>query len=156
MHPSGSHIFSENIYKVFCHIFGEKRLWCSIDKWGIFRGTKGLKFEDDAGHIIEMDRPDWRYQLRPHWYPFFPESNFIRDVNPWVHVKQMQAKEWPMYGVLVPHAGSNDSNQGLVALDDCPEEVGGFQTVPGSANYLPLWCKDYLVGSFQIDDRAGT
>jgi hypothetical protein len=88
------------------------------------------------GQIVLTERPDWRYQLRPHW-----------DVNPWVYCKQVKAGEWKMY-------------QGLVALDDCPEEVGGFQvlfqltsthkkTVPGSANFLPTWCSEHKAPSMR-------
>jgi len=116
---------NENIYKVFCEIFKEKRLWCSIDKWGIFRGTKDLSFKDENGNTVIMDRPDWRHQLRPHW-----------DVNPWKHCIEMAEGQWPMY-------------QGLVALDDCPEEVGGFLSVPGSSQYLPTWCKEHKAPSMK-------
>lgn len=30
--------------------------------------------------------------------------------------------------------------QGILAIDDCPEEVGGFCCVPGSARFLKQWC----------------
>jgi len=42
----------------------------------------------------------------------------------------MTEDNWPMY-------------QGLVALSDCPEEVGGFRTVPCSTAYLPTWCEEH-------------
>jgi hypothetical protein len=31
---------------------------------------------------------------------------------------------------------------GIIALDDCPEEVGGHVTIPGSAAYLPTWVRE--------------
>jgi len=91
----------------------------SVPKWGIFRGTKDLPFKNKFGDITYMDRPDWRHQLRPHW-----------DLNPWIHCRDLERGDWPLY-------------QALVALVDCPEEVGGFQTVPGSAKYLPTWCAEH-------------
>eukprot|EP01118_Nematostelium_gracile_P003863 TRINITY_DN1449_c0_g1_i1.p1 TRINITY_DN1449_c0_g1~~TRINITY_DN1449_c0_g1_i1.p1 ORF type:complete len:349 (-),score=86.91 TRINITY_DN1449_c0_g1_i1:43-1089(-) len=108
---------NENIYKIFKAIYNEEKLWCSIDKWGIFRGTKDLPFMED-GEIVYKERSDWRYNLRNHW-----------DLNPHVHMQELANGEHELY-------------QGLVALDDCPEEVGGFQAVPRSRNYLPIWVSE--------------
>eukprot|EP01027_Heterolobosea_sp_BB2_P013266 GEZU01019134.1.p1 GENE.GEZU01019134.1~~GEZU01019134.1.p1 ORF type:complete len:255 (-),score=91.06 GEZU01019134.1:106-870(-) len=59
------------LYKVFCDIFRDEKLWCSMDKWGFMRGTKDLKFveRDEAGNIISEkveDRPQWRWELLLH------------------------------------------------------------------------------------------
>jgi ectoine hydroxylase-related dioxygenase (phytanoyl-CoA dioxygenase family) len=62
-----------------------------------------------------VDRPDWRWNLHPHW-----------DWNPWVYQAMVDRGLPRMY-------------QGIIALDDCPEEVGGHVTIPGSAAYLPHW-----------------
>lgn len=103
------------LYEVFSKIFGgEKRLWSHVDCWGVFRGTSFL----DEG----IERPDWRWQLEPHW-----------DVDPWSYVQQVEDKKMPrMY-------------QGLIALNDCyeryGESTGGFRVCPGSAPHLSVWCK---------------
>jgi len=94
-------------------------LWCNIDKWGVMRGTKDLPIRDESGNITIMDMPKWKYCLKPHW-----------DLNPWCHVRNLARGEPEMY-------------QGLVALVDCPEEVGSFCTVPGSAKFLPTYIKEH-------------
>jgi len=109
---------NENIYKVFCEIFGETKLWCSIDKWGFMRATKDLLWLDDEGRPCKIDRPDWRKSLLPHW-----------DCNPWVYVQMLHRKEPNMY-------------QGLVALEDCPVEVGGFLSTPGCIRFLKTWTEE--------------
>lgn len=52
------------------------------------------------------------------------------DLNPWLYVEEMKTGHHPMY-------------QGLVALVDCPEEVGGFLCVPGSTAFLPQWTYEH-------------
>jgi len=106
-----------NVYQVFCNLFQENKLWCSIDKWGVMRGTKNMKFIEN-GETVFRDRPDWHYELKMHW-----------DVNPWLYTKEMEENHHKMY-------------QGLVALVDCPEEVGGFICVPGSTKFLPQWTRE--------------
>jgi len=106
---------NENIYKVFCNIFGRTDLLTSIDFWGVMRGTKDLFISQYDGTIQKCDRPDWRYQLKPHI-----------DWNPWVYVDNILQ-------------GKPEAYQGIIALDDCPTCVGGFCVVPGSRNYLPTW-----------------
>eukprot|EP01114_Cavostelium_apophysatum_P013466 TRINITY_DN3269_c0_g1_i1.p1 TRINITY_DN3269_c0_g1~~TRINITY_DN3269_c0_g1_i1.p1 ORF type:complete len:308 (+),score=55.69 TRINITY_DN3269_c0_g1_i1:521-1444(+) len=110
-----------NMYRVFSTIFKEQKLLCSIDKWGVMRGTKNLKF---PGHehegVTEIDRPDWNYELKMHW-----------DVNPWLHVSEREC------GVH-----KHEMYQALVALKDCPEEVGGFLCVPGSTAFLNTWVRE--------------
>jgi len=101
------------IYDIYCHLFQRKDLWCNIDNWGLFRGTKDLLFKDGDKEVI-MDRPDWRHNLKLHW-----------DYNPWTLQKWMDKGDPELY-------------QGLVALSDCPCEVGGFMAVPGSHIFFCL------------------
>jgi hypothetical protein len=106
----------------------QTKLWCTIDKWGLMRGSKDLVWRqgtsrapsaaDEASvetETMTVDRPDWRWNLHPHW-----------DWNPWVYQAMVDRGLPRMY-------------QGIIALDDCPEEVGGHITIPGSAAYLPHW-----------------
>eukprot|EP01117_Protostelium_nocturnum_P017202 TRINITY_DN6970_c0_g1_i1.p1 TRINITY_DN6970_c0_g1~~TRINITY_DN6970_c0_g1_i1.p1 ORF type:complete len:355 (-),score=100.96 TRINITY_DN6970_c0_g1_i1:108-1172(-) len=107
------------IYELFQHIYqGENKLWISIDKWGVMRGTKNLRMVDAEGKENWVEREDWRSELKMHW-----------DLNPWLYVNEVEKEgHHPMY-------------QGLVALVDCPEEVGGFLCVPGSTPFLSEWTK---------------
>eukprot|EP01139_Manchomonas_bermudensis_P009418 Amastigsp_a339197_494.p1 type:complete len:393 gc:universal Amastigsp_a339197_494:1286-108(-) len=63
-----------------------------------------------------VEREEWRTELAPHW-----------DVNPFTSVHDAAAGVLPRF-------------QGLVALVDCPVEVGTFVAVPGSHRFLPEWC----------------
>ena len=38
---------NEKLYKLYAQIFNETKLYCSIDNWGLFRGTKGVKFSKE-------------------------------------------------------------------------------------------------------------
>jgi ectoine hydroxylase-related dioxygenase (phytanoyl-CoA dioxygenase family) len=52
------------------------------------------------------------------------------DWNPWIQT-------------AAEAAGAPEVYQGLIALVDCPEEVGGFLAVAGSTNYTRDWVKDH-------------
>lgn len=106
------------LYEIYTHLLGTTELWCNIDNWGCFRGTKNLKWITKDGQETVRDRDDWRYNLLLHW-----------DYNPWVLQKWMDA-------------GEAEPFQGLVALADCPEEVGGFMAVPGSHTFMSQWIKE--------------
>jgi len=103
-----------NVYHVFRELFGRHDLWCNIDNWGFFRPTKNIAFPDGV-----KDRDDWRYNLKLHW-----------DFNPWI------LKKWDE----VDHDPT--CYQGLVALVNCPEEVGGFACVPCSHIFLKKWTEE--------------
>eukprot|EP01116_Phalansterium_solitarium_P002614 TRINITY_DN12745_c0_g1_i1.p1 TRINITY_DN12745_c0_g1~~TRINITY_DN12745_c0_g1_i1.p1 ORF type:complete len:338 (-),score=52.75 TRINITY_DN12745_c0_g1_i1:173-1186(-) len=118
------------IHAAFAKIFGRQDLWASVDRWGVFRGTKGVVSRKPDGSLEQTDRPDWRHNLALHW-----------DVNPWRHCRELDQGQPPMC-------------QGVLAIVDCPEEVGGFLTVPGSPAYTrsawvnkqpPLHDRDCLV-----------
>lgn len=112
---------NENLYYIFSKTFNETKLWSSIDNWGIFRGTKDLVFKTDDGTEVIKDRIDWRFFLKPHW-----------DINPWVYLNSIHKLE------------EHRQYQALVALVDCPEEVGCLCTVPGSTVFLQTWTKEHL------------
>lgn len=86
------------------------------------------------------ERPDWRWSLHPHW-----------DWNPWVYQSMLNrglprmyqgAFEAAILMLLSPWADARSPDRpGILALDDCPEEVGGHITIPGSAAYLPTWVR---------------
>jgi len=107
------------LYDIYCNLLNTTELWCSIDNWGCFRGTKNLRWKTEDGQEIIRDRDDWRYSLLLHW-----------DVNPWV------LQKWR-------DQGDDELYQGVVALDDCPDEVGSFMAVPGSHTFMSQWIKEH-------------
>mmetsp|Transcript_5667 Transcript_5667/g.6147 ORF Transcript_5667/g.6147 Transcript_5667/m.6147 type:complete len:368 (+) Transcript_5667:163-1266(+) len=112
--------FHPNVYRVFCNIYKRQDLWTSIDNWGVMRGTKNLKFKDpDTGEIVTKDRDEWRYNLKLHW-----------DLNPWKYYTETTT------------GGHMEQYQAIIAIADCPEEVGGHLTVPGSTRFLRQWCAE--------------
>lgn len=115
------------IYEIYAYLFQRRDLWCNIDNWGLFRGTQDLIMSPDApegpelkwdGTVKKVNRPDWRHQLLLHW-----------DWNPWL------LRDWL-------ERGEPELFQGLVALVDCPEEVGGFMAVPGSHKHMFTWLNE--------------
>lgn len=104
-----------NIYRAFSKILNTPHLYSTVDRWGIMRGTKNLAFQQgDATTDAEVqyqDRLEWQNTLSVHW-----------DWNPWLLVPAVKAGAPKVY-------------QGILALDDCPEQVGGFLAVAGSARY---------------------
>ena len=57
---------NENIYKVYTHILGTHKLWCSIDKWGFMRGTSKLRWKNEQGEEIKV-----------HAHSFSPSHNAL-------------------------------------------------------------------------------
>jgi len=107
----------KNIYILFKNIFGgNPKLYTSIDAWGLMRGTRDLQI---GGELVE--RPSWRWDLDPHW-----------DVDPWNHIEDLKQN-------LAPQL-----YQGMVALDNCPEEVGGFCCVPACTPNMNEWVTDHI------------
>lgn len=106
------------IFNIYAKIFQREDLWCNIDNWGLFRGTKDLTFIDEEGNKTIQDRDDWRWELKLHW-----------DQNPWLLEKWSKNGDYDLY-------------QGFIALVDCPEEVGGFIGVPGSHKFLSTWVSE--------------
>jgi len=121
------------VHAVWSRIFGTDKLWSSVDALGIMRATRALPHADGTF----ADRLDWEVSLPPHW-----------DCSPWEYTREL-AKGYPR------------KYQGLVALVDTPEEVGGFCVVPGMARHLPLWLAKVPepaqpVHSYHPSDKAVT
>lgn len=64
---------SPNLYKVFSDLLGTKKLIASMDRLGIMRPTKNIRFpkKDKKGNPIEgefevCDKPEWLTQSQ--WY----------------------------------------------------------------------------------------
>ena len=64
-------------------------------------------------NLVVIDRKDWRTIRKLHF-----------DLNPWKYL-------------LDKEKGEKDLYQGVVAISDCPEEVGGFCCAPSSHLLLP-------------------
>ena len=132
-----------NVYRFYQQLLRSDRILCHVDCWGVMRGTAQLRWplppgdsgmgtappamirpppadakaaaEEEEEHYY-IDRPEWRSHLAPHW-----------DVHPWWYVKERAAGRPPMF-------------QGVLALVDCPDDVGGFCVAAGSSALLPEWC----------------
>lgn len=84
------------IIKVFVKLLEREDLYCSIDNWGLFRGTKNLVFRDENGEEYVTDRDEWRYNLRLHW-----------DFNPWVLQKWIDGGDPILYQGRTNHISTN-------------------------------------------------
>ena len=112
----------KNIYDFYSQLLGTPRIYSHIDVYGFMRATKDLEWRtsgagDDQEEVEYVDKPEWRQSLPPHI-----------DKNPWIYTKEViQEKKFsPFY-------------QGVLALVDCDDTVGGFSIAPCSARHLPSW-----------------
>jgi len=103
----------EDLYELFSYLFdGERKLWTSIDRWGVLRGTKDIVMPDGS---IKRDIAKWRHNLELHV-----------DVNPWTYYPELEEGKAKMY-------------QGVLALVDCDLKQGSFLAVPGSHKYMKVF-----------------
>jgi len=118
-----------NLQRIFTEIYQTPNLVCSVDKWLVARGTRNIaQRHPETGETETIDRvSEWEQSLPLHVH-----------LDPWRY-KQEQAKHNKA-------ATSADqyipSYMAVVALVDCPEEVGGHVTVPGSAPFLDTWANE--------------
>jgi hypothetical protein len=108
----------ETIYQVYVTLWHETRLSVNIDRWGITRGTCGLRFLQPDSSFQLQDREDWRLEITKHW-----------DYNPWLLVQDMKQGITPNY-------------QGLVAFADQDTATGCHLTLPGCTRFLEQWCRE--------------
>lgn len=106
------------IYEVFTTLWKETRLRVTIDNWGLVRGTKDIPIRQKDGSTTREEKPKWGQPIQPHM-----------DYNPWLFVKERAQGFQPGY-------------QGLVALNEQPEEVGCHLTLPGGTKFLQRFCQE--------------
>lgn len=116
-----------NMQKIFTEIYRTKNLVSSVDKWLVARGTRNIvQRNPETGERETRERVlEWEQSLPLHVH-----------LDPWRH-RQEQLK----------HHGGGEyvrSFMAVVALVDCPQEVGGHLTVPGSAPFLDDWAAENL------------
>lgn len=107
------------IYEAFANVLQTRKLWVSIDRYGVMRPAR-LRHQSDQENeaaLLEdrQTKKDWL-----HW-----------DLSPF-HFGTSAAGYAPR-ALSADRAKSYGSVrvQGLVALVDCPVETGGFHCVPG-------------------------
>ena len=146
---------NEKLYKLYAHIFNETKLYCSIDNWGLFRGTKGLTFTREYFETWKNEKIAKRKFYEEKFFeengfapppPDFPNFENYNIVEHDTHVV-MDRPDWRHN--LKPHWDLNpwrfhEENtknetqlfQSLVALVDCTDN-GSFSCVPGSHTFIP-------------------
>jgi ectoine hydroxylase-related dioxygenase (phytanoyl-CoA dioxygenase family) len=105
----------------------------------IYGGTEKLWTSIDHWGIMRgtvfpdgSNRGDWRHNLKLHW-----------DINPYRHDAELNMGECGRF-------------QGLLAVVDCPVEVGGFCCVPGSHKFMTTWSKENRCPEdYDINSNAG-
>jgi len=127
-----------DVYNVFRNILGHDHLWVSIDRFGVLRPTKNIKF---PGNEQPVDKLEWK-TVDPwlHW-----------DMNPWVYVERQKnnLKEKEDYENFNFISENNDNYnhfdkvQGLIALADTPIDNGGFISVLGFEKRIEKWAEDH-------------
>lgn len=86
---------------VFAALFGERELWCKIDRFGIMRPTEGIA-QSASDPDVRVDRPAWK-----------TASGFVHwDQNPWLEPAPCRI-------------------QGIVAITPHTATSGGFHCIPG-------------------------
>ena len=118
---------SDAVFTAFKHMYGHEDLMCTMDVWGVARGSSGLPpavasvgqgpSRGTVGADGLVDRPDWRWHLPLHWH-----------VDPWTHTAQ--------------HADKQRTLMSLVALRDMDMSTGGHVTVPGSTAFMDVWAAE--------------
>lgn len=131
-----------NLYAFYSQLLGTPRIYSHVDVYGIMRPTKNLEWrvekdsnskdqndDDDSKAVASsssydieyIDKPEWKQSLPPHI-----------DKNPWSYVREViQEKKYsPFY-------------QGVLALVDCDDSIGGFSIAPCSARHLDKWVQSF-------------
>lgn len=110
------------IYEAFANVLQTRKLWVSIDRYGVMRPAH-LRHQSDQENeaALLQDRQtkkDWlHWDLSP-----FHFGTSAAGYAP----RALAADQAKIYGSV--------RVQGLVALVDCPVETGGFHCVPGFTN----------------------
>jgi len=115
-----------DVYKFFCDLFGEKELYVSIDRIGMMRPTRGVKFPDKEQ---PEDKPEWKSVSDwLHW-----------DMNPWTGKTSTYA--WQGNDPEQPENKGFDRLmvQGILGLYNCGPNEGGLQGVPGFHKHIQSW-----------------
>eukprot|EP01112_Ceratiomyxa_fruticulosa_P006616 TRINITY_DN1744_c0_g1_i3.p1 TRINITY_DN1744_c0_g1~~TRINITY_DN1744_c0_g1_i3.p1 ORF type:complete len:433 (+),score=84.78 TRINITY_DN1744_c0_g1_i3:217-1515(+) len=131
-----------NIYNVFRALYGKDELTVSMDRIGMMRPTRNLKFSEDEP---PKDMPKWKTISEWLHWDMDPFSG-LTSVTFW---KPNQYAENSGYKIL--------KVQGILALVDCAENDGGFQAVPGFHRHLPGWAwanKDNILPSLKKYDTT--
>eukprot|EP01129_Flabellula_baltica_P003787 TRINITY_DN13517_c0_g1_i1.p1 TRINITY_DN13517_c0_g1~~TRINITY_DN13517_c0_g1_i1.p1 ORF type:complete len:339 (+),score=105.34 TRINITY_DN13517_c0_g1_i1:55-1071(+) len=119
------------VYEVFKNCMGTKRLWVSIDRYGILRPTKLEIGGETIAREEWMTKKDWvHWDLSP-----FHNATSAAGFAPADNLKELSHLEQEYGGLRV---------QGLITIEDNPEERGGFHCVPGfHGERFFQWAEDH-------------
>ena len=131
-----------NVYQVFRTLLGDEELIVNITRAGLMRPTKDVFF---PSLNRTEDRKEWK--TKPDWLHL--------DMNPltgrastygFEHVAEGHF-DGSVGGWAAQRKSTNNSMrtrklQGILALDDCREQDGGFHAVPGFQHFIRTWTKE--------------
>ena len=122
------------LYTAYSYILNTSidNVYTNIGRIGWMRPTKDIKFDENK---IE-DRPNWKTQDGRKWLhlDYDPLSNHCTTFGlmPRKEVKYAEKDDFP-----------HVRTQGILALDDCSINDGGFQCIPGFHNIMnDIWIKE--------------
>lgn len=130
-----------NIYQVFRTLLGEEELMTNVTRAGLMRPTKDIYFpslnqtEDrdqwkTVSEWLHIDMNPLTGRATTYGFENVAEGHTDRSENP------LEAQQKPTNnGMYVRKL------QGILALDDCREEDGGFHAVPGFQHFIRTWTK---------------
>lgn len=127
-----------NVYNSFKTIFQTPFLWTNITRAGLMRPTKDILW--DVASNTYCDKPEWK--TISEWLHL--------DMNPLTGrcttygFQSRKESHFEPSARDTYHLGSNNALrtlkvQGIIALSDCPEQVGGFHCVPGFHHVIEEW-----------------
>lgn len=113
---------NENIYKAYCAATGETQFLAAHERYGFMRPTK--------------NNPEWK------------------TIDKWLHIDMSwYTKETSVFGYQESEYKENTKGnleyfnqyyQGVLAVEDCPIETGGFHIVPGFHSIIEQWTQSNL------------
>ena len=131
-----------SVYQVFRTLLGDEELIVNITPAGLMRPTKDVFF---PSLNRTEDRKEWK--TKANWLHL--------DMNPLTGRASTygfeHVAEGPFEGSVGGWAAQRKSTnngirrkklQGILALDDCREQDGGFHAVPGFQHFIRTWTKE--------------
>ena len=136
------------IYKIFRHLLSSRRLWGSIDRYGIMRPSNFHQMQQqqqaEIGTDGENDKVNSNANANENWAT---KSQWLHwDLSPF-HYGTSAAGFAPKK--KIDYASLNNDYggvrvQGLIALTDGPVTNGGFHCVPGFQHQFFRWRDDNI------------
>jgi len=127
------------VYDAFSHVIQEKELLVSLDRQGVILPGEGTS----SSSWLHWDLNPW-FATGVHTPPHHQLSPEQRKTN-WLERWQRDNSAEKILLVENNNVESLDPMpvQGLIAIEDAPEDAGGFMCIPGIHQTLPSWAKSH-------------